>query len=101
MIDNKKAIKYPKVIGKKYLFTYLEELGFGSITGMGDRSQITFVEIEAYANVTHTQLSHWEVMAIRTLSLEYIIQSNKKEKSDFPPFMDGMDEFTYLNSLRK
>ena len=76
-------------------------MGYASIGGMGDKMQLTFLEIDSYMRITRTSLTSWEVLVLRTLSLEYVIQSQKKEAQDFPPFMNGLDEFSYLMSLKK
>ena len=95
MIDNKKSIKYPKILAKRYLLDYLEEMGYYSIGGMGDKMQITFYEIDSYTRITRTNLNHWEVLALRTLSLEYIIQLQKKDVMEKPPFLE-VSEGDYL-----
>ncbi len=81
------------------MFDYLEEMGTFLISGMGDKTQLTYSEIYAYMQTTQTKLNRWEVMAIRTLSLEYVVQSQQKEVSDMPPCLET-DEFTYLSNLR-
>jgi len=67
---------------------------------MGDKSQISFNEIESYLRLTNTKISNWDILALRRLSLEYIIQLQKNEKMEMPPFLE-VDEYSYLSSLRK
>ena len=95
MIDNKSSIKYPKILAKHYLLTYLEEMGFSMIGGMGDRLPLSFVEIEAFMKATRTDLNHWEVLAIKNLSYDYIIQLQKKDAHELPPYME-VTESQYL-----
>jgi len=67
---------------------------------MGDKLPLSFREIESFMQTTQTNLNRWEVLALRTLSHDYIIQSQKKDVSEMPPFLE-VDEFTYLMSLKK
>jgi len=67
---------------------------------MGDKLPLSFREIESFMQTTQTSLNRWEVLALRTLSHDYIIQSQKKDVSEMPPFLE-VDEFTYLMSLKK
>ena len=67
---------------------------------MGDKLPIPFTEIESFMKTTRTYLTQWEVLAIRQLSFDYIYQSQKKEVSEMPPYMES-DEFTYMMSLKK
>ena len=71
----------------------------GGMIAMRYASHPSFLEIESFMRTTGTNLNHWEVLALRTLSLEYIIQSHQKDISDMPPFLE-VDEFTYLSSLK-
>ena len=75
-------------------------MNFGVYGGMGDKLPLSFEEIESFMRVTKTDLNHWEVLALRQLSLEYISQSQKKDVGEMPPFLE-VDEFTYLMSLKK
>ena len=68
---------------------------------MGERLPLNYLEIDAYMRATRTELTAWEVDMIKQLSHVYIVQSQKKDTYEFPPFMNGVDEFTYLSSLKK
>ena len=87
-IDNKQSIKYPKISSKRYLLDYLGEMNYYSMGGMGDKSQILFSEIDSFMRVTRTDIGFWDVLALRTLSLEYIIQLQKNGKNEIPPYME-------------
>lgn len=63
-------------------------MGYGSYGGMGDKLPLSFMEIESYMRITNTKLSHWEIFAIRRLSLEYIAQMQRKDEHETPPYID-------------
>ena len=95
MIDNKKSIKYPKIIGKRYLLTYIEELNYGMYGAMGDKMPLSFSEIDSYMRVTNTELNHWDALALIELSTVYIYQTQKKDVSEQPPYME-VSEIEYI-----
>jgi len=95
MIDNKKSILYPKVLAKRHLLDYLEELNYGEFGGMGDKLPLSFKEIESFMWTTQTKLNRWEVLALRTLSYDYILQSQKKDFAEKPPYLE-VSEGDYL-----
>ena len=60
---------------------------------------LSYLEIDAYMRATRTDFTPWEVDIIIQLSHEYIVQGQKKEAMDMPPYL-LTDEFTYLSSLK-
>jgi len=69
-------------------------MGFGTYGEMG-KMPLNFIEIEAFMRTTKTNLNHWEVTALKQLSLDYIAQSQKKGEYETPPFME-ITESEYL-----
>ena len=63
-------------------------MGYGFYGGMGDKLPLNYIEIDAYMRATKTEFTSWEVDMIKQLSHEYIIQSQKKDANEAPPYME-------------
>lgn len=94
-VSNKKSIKFPKLKMGSYLLEYLDEMSYGSYSAMGDKLPLSFQDIDAFMRATQTPLNRWEVLALRQLSHDYIIQSQKKDANELPPYLE-VSEADYL-----
>ena len=70
-------IDAPHIIG------YLYEIGPTMSTGMG-LTPISFEEILAWQSLTGIELDPWETRILRRLSYDYLSESHKAEKADYP-----------------
>lgn len=73
----------PEIGGASYLVEALTEIGEGKLTGEGF-TQIDWVEIKAWMEVTGAELSPGECEAIRRLSSVYVTQYYKSRDSTCP-----------------
>ena len=62
---------------------------------MGDKTPLNFLEIDAYMRAYEIKFTPWELDMIKRLSLDYIIQSQKKDVMEQPPYME-VSESQYL-----
>ena len=84
------SLELPPVDFGAYLVEYLQELGFCSYQGMG-ATPISFLEIQAWQQATGLVLSPWEVLAIHTLSSDYVGQLRTSENPQTPAPFNGGD----------
>jgi len=61
---------------------YLEELGY-----MSDGKSLSFVEINAWAQVTSVCLSPWEAIMIKELSNAFTYEITRKDINDPSPYI--------------
>lgn len=70
-------VDYPECAAD-YLARYLFEIGPTLVAGMSD-GPITFSEVQAWQVGTGVDLSSWESITLRRLSLDYLSQSVKSK----------------------
>lgn len=75
----------PFVNGMEYLISHLNDLGWVSNTGMGI-APITFKEIQAYNELTNSNLSGDEVLILRKMSIAYSNELQDKNPHKKPPY---------------
>lgn len=73
--------KLPPIEGGEYLANLLWEIGPVTPNGMGS-SPLSFLEIQAWQNCTGVSLRTSEVMALRTLSIAYLNESQQATDID-------------------
>lgn len=85
-----KVVSLPPV-SAPHLAQYLMEIGPFVSTGMGE-APIGWRDIEAWQNLTGTDLEPWEARIVYSLSRAYISQSSKSRKDDCPaPYLTAED----------
>lgn len=67
-----------------YLVDYLLDVGPVGSTGMG-LAVISYSELQAWQQCTGIAMQPWEVMLLRRLSADYMVESKRAEKPDCPP----------------
>jgi hypothetical protein len=86
-----------------YLLEYFWEVGPALSGGMGD-APLTFQEIQSYQDQIGIELQPWEVRLLRRLSGEYLAESQKATKLNYPapwkPEENTVDKAVKADSLR-
>lgn len=83
----------PVIEAGGYLVDYLWDVGPVGSTGMGP-AVITYTELQAWQLCTGLSLQPWEVVILRRLSADYMVEASKAEKPDCPaPFGSPKMEF--------
>jgi hypothetical protein len=78
----------PDISGGDHLLYWLREFGPFS-TGPAGVEPVSFMEIQAWANLTQTKMLPEEALILRRLSMLYCSQYRKSEKPDCPaPYID-------------
>lgn len=73
---------FPQVTYFKYLLDILSDMGYGFST-----DGLTFQEIESFLRMTNIELSQFEIVALRNLSLDYLSMLNRaKDKNCEAPY---------------
>lgn len=67
----------------QYLLDYFWEVGPTLSGGMGE-SPLTFQEIQSYQDQIGIELQPWEVRLLRRLSAEYLSESHRSTKLNYP-----------------
>lgn len=76
---------YPDVSGLEHILHHLNNLGWCSSNGMGLTS-LSFLEIQAYIELTDTALSADEVLIIKRMSQGYVNELQDKDTLKKSPY---------------
>lgn len=86
------ALDLPPIEAGDYLIGYLQELGYTRSSGMGP-CPLDYSEVKAWQEVTHTPLNHWEALAIRRLSSEFVGALHSAEDPNAPsPYLGDIEK---------
>lgn len=78
------------MIGAEYLLAFFMEVGPSVSTGMG-MAPIGFSDIEAWRNLTETNLTPWDALMLRQMSRAYVNQYAESRDPRCPaPYEEAM-----------
>lgn len=81
-------MEFPDIQGAEYILNHLNLLGWCSSNGMGVNA-LSFLEIQAYIQLTDTSLTADEVLIIKKMSQAYVNELQDKNSIKKAPFGDG------------
>lgn len=67
---------------------------------MGGYISLSYNEIHAYMQTTHTKLNSWEVLTIKKLSQAYCNQTYNKDINAIAPYFTTKEKSTNSSSIR-
>ena len=76
---------YPDISGLEHILHHLNNLGWCSSNGMGLTS-LSFLEVQAYIELTDTALSADEVLIIKRMSQAYVNELQDKDTMKKSPY---------------
>ena len=81
-------MEFPDIEGAEYMLSHLNNLGWCSSNGMGINA-LSFLEIQAYMQLTDSSLTAEEVLIIKKMSQAYVNELQDKNSIKKAPFGDG------------